>query len=373
MVCGKALDRGDRLIVHMTERSILFLTRKWPPAVGGMETYSVKLTQALVRCTDAPVQVMALPGRRNELPPTAIRLLAFGVISALRLLLRRRPPAILHVGDLALWPLGLFARLRSRRTQVAISVHGTDVAYPRRKGFGPRAYGYYLRTGSRLMRRAGVIANSDATREVAAETGWRTKQVVPLATDFAGPPPTGECDPYVLFAGRLVERKGCAWFVRNVLPLLPSHIRLKVAGTGWDESEWQVFDDPRVDFLGSLDGEALVEAYRRACCVVVPNIEPGSGEYEGFGLVATEAAAAGGVVVASRTGGLVQAVEDGITGILVTAGDASRWQTAIYRIASWTPGERQAFLLRSMEFCRSYYSWDRVASETLRAYGERLS
>ncbi len=39
---------------------ILFITRKWPPAVGGMETYSVKLSQALQKLST--VEVMALPG-----------------------------------------------------------------------------------------------------------------------------------------------------------------------------------------------------------------------------------------------------------------------------------------------------------------------
>ncbi len=353
--------------------SILYLTRKWPPAVGGMETYSVKLTQALARCADAPVRVVALPGRRNGQPPTAISLLAFGGRSALRLLLAVRAPAVLHVGDLALWPLGIFARLRSRRTQIVISAHGTDAAYHRRGGWRGRIYEHYLRLGAHILNNAKVVANSEATRLVTKETGWRHIDVVPLATDLSGPPPSGRREPYILFAGRLVERKGCAWFIRNVLPALPAHIRLKVAGTGWDESEWQALDNPRVDFMGSLHGEALVEAYRRASCVVVPNIELASGEYEGFGLVATEAAAAGGVVVASRTGGLTQAVEEGVTGMLVAAGDGSQWQTTIDRILSWTVEERQAFLVRSMEFCRTHYSWDRVARETLRAYDLRPS
>src|SRR3546814_8939643 len=105
-------------------RPILYLTRKWPPAVGGMETYSVKLTQALARCADIPVSVIALPGRRNGQPPTASSLLAFGGRSALRLLLQSRPPAVLHVGDLALWPLGFFDRLRSRRRRIVISAPG---------------------------------------------------------------------------------------------------------------------------------------------------------------------------------------------------------------------------------------------------------
>src|SRR3546814_8050750 len=59
--------------------------------------------------------------------------------------------------------------------------------------------------------------------------------------------------------------------------------------------------------------------------------------------------------------------------MLVAAGDGSQWQTTIDRILSWTVEERKAFLVRSMEFCRTYYSWDRVARETLRAYDLRPS
>ncbi|WP_294032266.1 glycosyltransferase family 4 protein [Sphingopyxis sp.] len=352
-------------------KTIRYVTRKWPPAMGGMETYSLKLTDALREMK--PLAVMALPGRPDGRPPTMPKLLAFGFRTSIRLLIDAAPSSVVHLGDMALWPLGLFARLRSRQTQVVLSAHGTDVAYHRRGGLKGHAYGYYLRLGARLLIQAKVIANSEATRVVSMETGWRRIDVVPLATHLSGPPPDGGSEPFILFAGRLVERKGCAWFIRNVLPALPEHLRLKVAGTGWDESEWRALDNSRVDFLGNLDGEALVEAYRRACCVVVPNIEPRSGEYEGFGLVATEAAAAGGVVVASRTGGLVQAVEEGVTGMLVAAGDVPQWQGAIDRILSWTVEERRAFLSRSMEFCQAYYSWDRVARETLGVYEREFS
>lgn len=352
-------------------RTILYVTRKWPPAMGGMETYSLELTDALRAIV--PLQIMALPGRLDGRPPTPKRLLSFGLRASTRLLMDFAPPSIVHLGDMALWPLGFVSRLRSRRTQVILSAHGTDVAYHRRGGLKGRAYGCYLKLGARLLGNAKVVANSEATRLVSMETGWQRVEVVPLATHLSGPSPSGCSEPFILFAGRLVERKGCAWFIRNVLPALPAHLRLKVAGTSWDDNEWRALDHPRVDFLGNLDSDALVEAYRRASCVVVPNIEPASGEYEGFGLVATEAAAAGGVVVASRTGGLTQALEEGVTGILVTAGDGLQWQAAIDQILSWTIEERQAFLVRSMEFCRTYYSWDRVARETLRAYDEKSS
>jgi glycosyltransferase involved in cell wall biosynthesis len=234
-------------------------------------------------------------------------------------------------------------------------------------------YGAYLRIGARLLTDAAVIANSRATSEVAGETGWRTAKVIPLATCAAPTEaPTGH-DGHLLFAGRLVERKGCAWFVRNVLPLLPDQIRLKVAGTIWDESEQAALDHPRVSYLGPLPQDALTEDYRRALCVFVPNIEPASGEFEGFGLVAPEAAAAGGVVVAAATGGLIDAVKDRETGFLVRPADAEAWARKIVEISRWSNEQRTAFTTEGMKEATAYYSWSRVAEEVLDVYAHALS
>ena len=47
-------------------------------------------------------------------------------------------------------------------------------------------------------------------------TGPVPHAVVPLATDMRPAGPIGRPKSFALFAGRLVERKGCAWFIRNV-------------------------------------------------------------------------------------------------------------------------------------------------------------
>jgi glycosyltransferase involved in cell wall biosynthesis len=341
---------------------ILFVTRKWAPAIGGMETYSLRLSQCLSEL--APVEVVALPGRADGRPPSAAALLGFPFKVAARWL-RRKRPQVLHLGDMAIWPLGLLAKLSGRRTCIVLSAHGTDVAYHRRGGIKGRLYGAYLKLGARLLRGATVIANSRATARVAAETGWTRSEVVPLATDVSGSAPDGSHDGALLFVGRLVERKGCGWFVREVLPLLPATIRLKVAGTGWHESEQAALSDPRVEWLGPLRGAALVEAYASALAVVVPNIDLPNGEYEGFGLVAPEGAAAGGLVLAAASGGLVDAVIDGETGFLVPSGDAQAWAAKIIEVTGWPAEQRHNFACRAMAQARVHYSWRRVARETL--------
>jgi glycosyltransferase involved in cell wall biosynthesis len=345
------------------EAPILFVTRKWAPAVGGMETYSLRLTEALGMSEQ--IEVVALPGREGGMPPSATALLGFPLTVLRRWLARSRRPAVLHLGDMALWPLGLLAR---RGTKVVLSAHGTDVAYQRRGGIKGGLYGAYLRLGARLLPKATVIANSRATRDVAAESGWRDAAIVPLATDMGGSPADGSHNGRILFAGRLVERKGCGWFVRHVLPLLPPEIELDVAGTVWAASERTALDDPRVRFLGPLGGDALAQAYREALCVVVPNIPVASGEYEGFGLVAPEAAAAGGLVLAAGCDGLTDAVIDGETGLLIEAANARAWHDAIKAVAAWDKSRRKQFLANATATAARHYSWQRVARDTLAAY-----
>ncbi|HEX4846779.1 MAG TPA: glycosyltransferase family 4 protein [Novosphingobium sp.] len=345
---------------------ILFITRKWAPAVGGMETWSHRLSDSLSE--RAAVEVVALPGRPGGLPPTVPALLAFPLIALRRYLARDAAPDVLHIGDMALWPLGLLACLRRGSPAIVLTAHGTDVSYARRPGWRGRAYRAYQRLGARLLRRAHVTANSPATAAAAAEAGWRQVTVIPLATDLTGHVPDQPPQPHILFAGRLIPLKGCGWFIRSVLPLLPDGVTLKVAGTLLDPAEAAALDHPRVEYLGVLDQAALSAEYPRAACVVVPNIVPSNRTFEGFGLVAVEAAAAGGVTLAANCGGIPAAVIDGTTGILVESGDAAAWAEAIGAVLAWPLPRREAFLAGSLAAVESAFRWPRVAEATLAVY-----
>ncbi|MEO1613123.1 MAG: glycosyltransferase, partial [Pseudomonadota bacterium] len=150
-------------------------------------------------------------------------------------------------------------------------------------------------------------------------------------------------------------------------------IGVDVVGTIWDEDERAALAAPRVDYLGAMGHDALPALYRAALCVIVPNIETADGEYEGFGLVACEAAAAGGVVLAARRDGLLDAVIDGETGVLLPSGDAEAWRAAIADVASWPADRRRDFTARAMATARERYSWERASRDTVDVYREVLS
>ncbi|MEE4199421.1 glycosyltransferase family 4 protein [Erythrobacter sp.] len=330
-----------------------------------METYCERLTQELFKLQ--PVEVVALPGRSDGQPPSVIALLLFPFTVLRRLLALKDAPQFVHLGDMAIWPLALMTLARFPRARIVLSAHGTDVSYGARGGMRGNLYSAYLKAGARMLSHATVIANSRATRSRVKAAGWRRVAVVPLAADQIPLPSTQVRRHTILFAGRLIKRKGCSWFVREVLPLCPDH-RLLIAGTRWDPGENAALEHPRVEFLGPQSQAELARLYAEAGTVVVPNIEVESGEYEGFGLVAPEAANAGGVVLASNHGGLIDAVIDGQTGFLLPSGDAKAWAEKISEVTSWSEAKRADFKATSQHRARDYYSWSRVALQTYAAY-----
>ena len=73
-----------------------------------------------------------------------------------------------------------------------------------------------------------------------------------------------------------------------------------------------------VRFAGRVSDAELIDYYRQSdLFVLVSREEEGGADYEGFGIVFLEAAACGKPVVGGSSGGIPEAVEDGVTGILV--------------------------------------------------------
>ncbi len=89
----------------------------------------------------------------------------------------------------------------------------------------------------------------------------------------------------------------------------------------------------RVRFLPPLTGDDLPALYRAADLVAVPSYN------ESFGLVALEAQACGTPVVAAAVGGLVTAVRDGVSGVLVDGHDPVDWARVLGGLLA-APGRR---------------------------------
>lgn len=356
---------------------VLFVTRKWPPAVGGMETYSAEFAEALGPLVE--VEVRALPGRASGYPPTAFQLMRFLVSTVAHLWRHGNSYDVVHFGDFVLFPLAWLHWKRAPAVLRAVTVHGLDLIYGRRAGLAPAVYRRFVAWAAR--RRAGVelvIANSRNTAHIAGEMGFPDAVAVPLGVRLEGEKPAAEpaaSPPYVLFVGRLVRRKGAAWFTEHVLPRLPEELSLHVVGKVWDRDEGRALaDNPRIRVLGFLSTEELLRERRRSVAVIMPNISvPGTTDVEGFGITALEPAADGVPVLASAIEGVADAVRDGETGFLLPERDAAAWEGKIRELMAWTPAQRERFAQTAWDTVQTYFSWERVAADTVAAYRGALS
>lgn len=351
------------------KKNVLFITRKWPPAIGGMETYCVELARALEPHVN--LTLIAQPGRKNGAPPRGVALVGFAFRVLFHLMRRRQSYDVIHGADMAIWPLIYIASLRLKTTVTVLSAHGTDVALASRKGGIAFLYRRYLRCGGRLLKNSVILANSSATAALLRSHGFFNIQTVRLGASPACSKSEKSNSKYVLFVGRLIKSKGCSWFIKKILPHLPSEIRLKVIGTVVDGEEGASLANHRVDYLGAIRGEELDRLRREALVVVAPNIMTDTIDgFEGFGLTATEASAAGAIVLAANAYGLTDAVIENETGFLLPAEKPAPWIDKIIAVSQWTQEERTRFTERSVEMTRSYFSWARVGDETLAAYNQ---
>jgi glycosyltransferase involved in cell wall biosynthesis len=205
------------------------------------------------------------------------------------------------VGHAIPWPAVAHSCYRGSRAQSAVVA--ATLAVARAKGTYSRGIGAYLSLTSfqrDLLIRGGLPADKI--------------QVLP---NFLEPDPGMARDPRsgFLYVGRLSEDKGVPTLLRAAA-MAPGPVRIAgrgplsplvdaAAGTG------------DVEALGRLDKSAVFDQLRRAIAMVLPSVW-----YEGLPVAVLEAYATGTPVIASGIGSLAEIVEDGVTGLLVSPGDA---------------------------------------------------
>lgn len=343
---------------------ILFVTRKFPPSMGGMEIFSQQLYAALKRQHPEIEVYVPTPPIRGR--PTLRQLLRFYVGSVFHIFRARRTTDILLLGDTLLTPLALFARLFSRgRIEVVGTAHGNDIFFALRGSFASRLYRLTLVCFAGMERL--LIANSQYTAGLASTIGFKNVSVVPLATTLPAVPPRVSPQPFILFAGRLIHTKGLSWFIEKVLPLVDARLSLVVAGPPWDEGEMRAVEEcDRANYVGVLEPEALAELRASATACIMPNLPPqASNQGEGFGLSALESPAVGVPVIVSRCGGLVEAVVEGVTGFLVEPLMACAFAERINDVVLWPPDKRREFAAHARQAIAERFTWDRVGRDYL--------
>lgn len=373
---------------------VLLVSEMFPPAVGGSAVFChniySRLEQAEVQIlTDermSPATGTAMSERLRILR-RSIATRRWGVIDPrglqhyvrvawqIRTLLSRRA-GLVHVPRAL--PEGVAAYLSHAMggpgyvcwvlgEDVATYLSSRELTFLAKRVYGAaRAVVVHCRNDSVLLEVLGVprekitrpiYAGVDAQRFHGAADGSHVRR------RYAGPGET-----VLLTVGRLQRRKGhdiaieAIHALRHELPAL----RYVIVGNGEERARLEGLVDrlelrDRVFFAGVVADDEL-PAYYAACDVFLHPNRVDDGDFEGFGLVFLEAAAAGKPVIGGDSGGVPEAVERDVTGLLVEGTDVSQVADAIRRLATCS-GLRLQMGRAGRARVERFFTWERAAAE----------
>lgn len=366
---------------------IYLLTWDFPPAKGGIQRWMYELAR---RLPDADVTVFApasaetgdvdqtlgahmrrLRGsRRGSVPWVFVLTLAV----LWRSLLKR--PDLILCGHVVTTPAAMLMQ-KLLRIPYILFVHGVEIRGRR-----------WRRPIDIALRRADlVLANSAFTRQCVIDRDVRPDRIRILN-------PGVDPSLFVIPRGRSAEDRGGATILSvsrldehykghdtmlHALPLVRAKcpdVRYVIVGNGVLREYLQnlarslgVADV--VDFVGEVPDERLPAMYFDCDVFVQLSREDRTGGVEGFGIVCLEAAAAGKPVIAGASGGLLSAVSDGETGLLVNPGDPAAVADAVVSIL--TDRVYAARLGRAgRERVDRELTWDAMASSARRIIEDLL-
>ena len=178
--------------------------------------------------------------------------------------------------------------------------------------------------------------------------------------------------PYVLFVGRITDQKGI-FHLLEAAPKLPPGVQLVMCASAPDTPEIEqrlrqaLPRHPNVLWIPEMvKVDEVVQLYSHAAVFCCPSV------YEPFGIINLEAMACETPVVASAVGGILEVVEDGVTGLLVPPARPDALGDALNKLLS-DRDARRAMGKAGRRRVEEHFSWASVAERTERVYAEAIA
>ena len=376
--------------------NLLLVTRNLPPLRGGMERLNFHLAKALAGWGNLTVIgpegcAAELPDsvQTIEIPAAPLQSFLIGSMRAARRAAQQGKIDLVIAGSGLTAPAALMAARQSRAKTTAY-VHGLDLL---------ASHPLYRMLWRPVLRRLDLaIANSRNTADIARRLGVARGRVEIIHPGVSLPKTVADAAasfrvrhqignrPVLLSVGRLTERKGLTEFVRESLPaIVQQHPKVLLLVIG-DEAP-HALTGPNIggrnalariaaelglaenlQFLGPCSDAELSDAYFAADVHIFP-VREVSGDIEGFGMVAIEAAAHGLITVAFAVGGVPDAVAQGRSGWLISPGDYPEFANRINRILADPPGLGAANEARKFA---SGFEWARFADQAVATLSRTL-
>ena len=359
---------------------VLFVTHSFPPAdrplasIGGMQRVATELHAALAEHPRVALSTRALQSSWRWIGPNTIRFLG-GVLTGLPRQARREQADVVLFSSMVTAALAPALRNRLSGTVLAAIAHGQDVVLP------VAPYQRWLPTVFRALDM--VLPVSRATGEACVARGMTPERVAvqPNGIQLDRFPERATAQNsrwllertgapadtfFLLSVGRQVKRKGSAWCIEHVLPLLPGRVHYAIVGTGpEDEAIRETAKNAglaeRVHQLGRVSEEDLSRTLRSAHLFVMPNV-PVPGDMEGFGVVMLEAGLCGLPAVAANLEGVADVITEGENGHLVAPLHPVAFARAIEPYLH-DAAQLHSLSERAAALVRSRFAWPAVADQ----------
>ena len=320
------------------------------------------------RCPQHGEQFMEV-ARAKGIPVRALRLrgrVDLGALVKLRAALKGQGAEVVHAHGYKALVYALLAR--SKHSPLVVTHHG-ETGHDSLARF----YEGLARTLYRLVDRVFSVSNATTEALVASGVGRATLRTVPTPVSLPAPNPELERkrpEGALLFVGRLSEEKGLDVLLRALASSrAPKQLTLDVAGDGPCADQWKALStsfglEGRVRWLGMR--RDIPELLAQTQMLVLPSLR------EGLPLAVLEAASCEVPVLASRVGGVPEAVWEGETAVLVAPGDVDAWSKALEALPMQTASLRDGARRRGAEV-RARHAPERWAELTTRHYREVAS
>lgn len=351
--------------------NILYITRTFPPSIGGMERVSYELYTEISKI--ANTELIKWGGSNKWL----VIIIPYFFLKACWILMKKNIEVI-YIQDGLLSPLGFILK-KIFRTPTVITIHGLDITY--------KNWIYQSLIPKCVSKLNKIICISNATKDQCINRNISENKIVVI--------PNGVSDKFyinedkkvlrrglseklginlenkkiILSVGRLIERKGFHWFIEDVLPKIiieRNDVIYLIAGDGSlkykiKDSINKVKMEKHAILLGRISDNTLKSLYNSSDLLLMPNIHV-DGDIEGFGIVGLEAGSCGLPIIASNIEGIKDFVEDEINGFLVEPKNIDKFIEKIKTSNNFSNENIRKMILMK-------YEWPQITKKYLEVYG----
>jgi len=362
---------------------ILFITRSFPPTIGGMENFSFGLYTHLNKIE----KVKLISNKRSYMG-----LLPFSIITFVYTLLFSYKYDLVYCNDILTCQFAFPAKIFHRKPMIS-TLFGLDLNFVLKGNVA-----FITKMLKRIYRLViyfpkyyvdEFIPISQGTAQLAKNLGISTSRIInpgiektklhitksmkkEAAKKIRNRYKFDERKKILLFLGRIIKRKGLHWFLEKVFPKLRNKYQFIVAGSGKEIDDVKRIISKynlhkNVNLLGRVSNELKRTLFVGSDIFILPNIKVND-HWEGFGMVAIEASKYGTPVVAAALEGITSSVIPYRNGLLFEPGSEKDCIEKINKVSQWGVDSCQI-----SKFTNSQYSNERLAQLYSKAFRSILS